>query len=215
MTGLKMSSPFDGILSCVNRYYSDKVNAEGPTARGVDWNSQEGQILRFEQLLKVCDTTHAFSIIDFGCGYGALFDYLQSQRVAVEYYGYDISEAMISQARKLHDRMSHCEFFTDPAHLQTRDYTVLSGIFNVKFQFADSKWKKYMLDTVNQIAATSEKGFAFNALTLYSNPEKRRADLYYADPLFWFDYCKKKFSNRVALLHDYPLYEFTLLIRKP
>ena len=41
-----------------------------------------------------------------------------------------------------------------------------------------------------------------------------RPYLYYADPLFLFDYCKKKYSKSVALLHDYGLYEFTILVRK-
>jgi len=39
-------------------------------------------------------------------------------------------------------------------------------------------------------------------------------DLYYADPCYFFDYCKKKFSKNIALLHDYGLYEFTILVRK-
>ena len=38
--------------------------------------------------------------------------------------------------------------------------------------------------------------------------------LYYGDPLFYFDYSKRHFSRNVALLHDYDLYEFTLLIKK-
>ena len=29
-----------------------------------------------------------------------------------------------------------------------------------------------------------------------------------------FDVCKQPFSPRVALLHDYPLYEFTIIVRK-
>ena len=29
-----------------------------------------------------------------------------------------------------------------------------------------------------------------------------------------FDLCKRRYSPRVALLHDYPLYEFTVLVRK-
>ena len=53
----------------------------------------------------------------------------------------------------------------------------------------------------------------FNALTSYSDADKRRDDLYYADPLHWFDYCKRKHSRFVTLLHYYPLYEFTVLVR--
>jgi len=41
-----------------------------------------------------------------------------------------------------------------------------------------------------------------------------RPDLYYADPLFLFDFCKQNFSKNVALLHDYRLYDFTLIVRK-
>ena len=41
-----------------------------------------------------------------------------------------------------------------------------------------------------------------------------RADLYYADPCFLFDYCKRNFAKDVAILHDYSLYDFTLIVRK-
>ncbi len=60
----------------------------------------------------------------------------------------------------------------------------------------------------------SRKGFAFNCLTSYSDKERMREDLYYSDPCFLFDYCKRHFSKNVALLHDYGLYEFTVLVRK-
>jgi hypothetical protein len=57
-------------------------------------------------------------------------------------------------------------------------------------------------------------GFSFNCLTAYSDPDKIRPDLHYADPCALFDLCKRKFSRNVALLHDYDLYEFTILVRK-
>jgi hypothetical protein len=41
-----------------------------------------------------------------------------------------------------------------------------------------------------------------------------REDLFYADPCELFDYCKTRFARNVALLHDYGLYEFTILVRK-
>ena len=41
-----------------------------------------------------------------------------------------------------------------------------------------------------------------------------RPELYYADPLAVFDWCKRHLSRFVALHHDYPLYDFTILIRK-
>ena len=40
-----------------------------------------------------------------------------------------------------------------------------------------------------------------------------RPDLFYADPCWLFDQCKRRHSRDVALLHDYGLYEFTILVR--
>jgi len=94
------------------------------------------------------------------------------------------------------------------------DYSILSGIFNVRNEQKDNIWREYILDTLNQINGITNKGFSFNILTSFSDPEYRKEYLYYADPLFFFDYCKKNFSKYVNLFHDYPLYEFTITIKR-
>jgi hypothetical protein len=62
------------------------------------------------------------------------------------------------------------------------------------------------------MASLSRRGFSFNMLTAYSDEDKKRPDLYYASPAGFFEYCRR-YSKRVALLHDYPLYEFTIIVR--
>ncbi len=62
--------------------------------------------------------------------------------------------------------------------------------------------------------ALSTRGFAFNMLTSYSEPEKMRHDLYYGDGPFFFDICRRRYAQNVALLHDYGRWEWTLLVRK-
>ncbi len=209
-----MSKLFEPILANVAKYYSDKVITHGAIAQGVDWNSAESQTLRFEQLLKICDTSSALSINDYGCGYGALIEYMQARGFAFQYRGFDISEEMIAHAERLHHKMDRCEFFAAPTRLTLADYTVASGIFNVRQLVSDDEWTEYVLHTISRMAEISRRGFAFNVLTKYSDPERIRPDLYYADPLFLFDHCKRNVSRFVTLLHDYPLYEFTLLVRK-
>ncbi len=68
-----------------------------------------------------------------------------------------------------------------------------------------------MLEKFNSLC---RKGFSCNFLTKYSDANRMRSDLYYADPCFLFDYCKRHFSKNIALLHDYQLYDFTLIVRK-
>jgi SAM-dependent methyltransferase len=202
------------ILGDVEGYYSEKIELHGATAQGVDWNSPDSQRLRFVQLLKLVDHNQPFTINDYGCGYGALADYLRSEGYAFQYLGFDISRKMIAKANELHAGMQGVAFVSKKRDLKEADYTVASGIFNVKLKAATEAWEGYMLRTLAAINGLSERGFAFNVLTKYSDPEFQRPVLYYADPLFFFDYCKRKFSRFVTLLHDYPLYEFTISVRK-
>jgi SAM-dependent methyltransferase len=212
MKGSKVT--FDAILSQTRQYYDKKLVTYGLSPKGVDWNSAQSQELRFEQLLKVCNTSNLFTLNDYGCGYGALAAYMTGQDYRFEYNGFDLSIQMIDAALKEYGDLRHCAFVSDEESLGVADYTVASGIFNVKLQTSYEEWQGYVLHTLGKMAELSKKGFAFNALTKYSDPEFMRDDLFYADPLFLFDYCKRNFSRFVAVLHDYPLYEFTMLVRK-
>lgn len=58
------------------------------------------------------------------------------------------------------------------------------------------------------MAQNSVKGFSFNLLSTYADWKENH--LFYGDPTYFFDYCKRNFSKKVFLLHDYPLYEWTI-----
>ena len=60
----------------------------------------------------------------------------------------------------------------------------------------------------------SELGFAINLLTTYSDPEKSKDHLFYANPEEIFRFCKNNISSKVILDHSYPLYEFTIMVKK-
>jgi len=201
------------ILQEVGAYYARKLSEHGTTARGVDWNSDASQALRFEQLLKVVDSAKPFSINDFGCGYGALVDALEGHGWEFDYRGFDVAPAMVEAARQRYGDRTGVRFTSDADTLQPADYTIASGIFNVRLRFNDNEWEGYVFETLERLAGLSTKGFAFNVLSTYSDLDRRRGDLYYADPLYYFDQCKRRFSRFVTLVHDYPLYEFTLLVR--
>jgi SAM-dependent methyltransferase len=207
-----MAMTFAQLREQVTEYYTTRVEEHGPTARGVDWNSPESQTLRFAQLLKLLPSDPC-SLLDYGCGYGALVDYLADRRLPVTYIGFDSAPAMIARAVALHPPATGAIFVSDEPQLTACDYAVASGVLNVKLSASDDEWNEYMKEVVDRLASLSTRGFAFNVLSRYSDPEKRRPSLHYADPHWWFDYCKRRFAGGAALLHDYPLYEFTLLVR--
>jgi SAM-dependent methyltransferase len=200
------------ILRQINKYYSDKVIEHGASSQGVDWNGKESHFLRFEQLCKVLDGKNKFTLLDYGCGFGSLIEFLNKAKYQYDYFGFDISSEMIKKAKSIYS--SKNIFFSSVLNKSCFDYTVANGIFNVKLDSSEEDWIKYVEETLLKINNISEKGFSFNILTSYSDIQHKKNYLYYADPLYFFDFCKKNFSKNIALMHDYDLYEFTIIVKK-
>lgn len=193
--------------------FTERVSTHGPTARGVDWNSEASQALRFKQLMNVCETARPYSLVDYGCGYGALARFLEERGDPFTYQGFDVTPAMVDQGREVLADLPHASITGQREELQPADYAVASGVFNLKLEVQEEDWQRYVLEVLDDLAGLAHRGFAFNILTSYADPSLMRPDLYYADPRFYLDHCKRRFSRHVALLHDYGLYEFTVIVR--
>jgi hypothetical protein len=63
---------------------------------------------------------------------------------------------------------------------------------------------------IRRLSEQSARGLAFNLFTTYV--DFRNDDLFYADPAEFFSLCRRELSRYVTLLHDYPLYEWTLVV---
>jgi len=201
-------------LKKVKSYFTDRLETYGPTHRGVDYNSIEAQEARFFQLTKVIDPAVKYSLLDFGSGYGGMYDYLLRLGHQLHYVGYDIAGPMVAKGRALHPDNPDCHFTTRIEDISLLDYAVVSGTFNMKLDADTEAWTRIVIEALEQMNVRASRGMAFNMLTKYSDADKMRPDLYYGDPCFFFDYCKRNFSRNVALLHDYNLYDFTILVRK-
>lgn len=203
------------LLNDVASYYSEKLAKYGENPKGVDWNGEESQTLRFEQLCRILERQiDAFSLNDLGCGYGALLDFLDEKYPWLSYRGIDVSDDMVRAAQVRHAARRDTRFICSTEPDAVADYGLASGIFNVRLGRNDEEWQDYLEATLDVLDRTSRRGFAFNCLTAYSDEDKKRDYLYYADPCRLFDLCKRRYSRQIALLHDYGLYEFTILVRK-
>jgi SAM-dependent methyltransferase len=202
-----------------NRLYGSLLRQFGDAPQAVNWKNKEAQHIRFVQLAKLFNADERFSINDLGCGLGDFVAFLRDSGLTFTYNGYDIAPGMIDNAKRKfltgeqNDSITF-DLITDAQAIRQADYTIASGIFNLRFDQSEEDWLAYILKTLLIMSEKSNRGFAFNLLTLYSDKHLMRSDLYYADPCFLFDYCKKKISKNVALLHDYNLYDFTILVRK-
>jgi SAM-dependent methyltransferase len=206
----------DKAIKTYKEYFNEKIEKHGATPQGVDYNGQEAQQIRFEQLVKVINPATPFSVIDFGCGYGALLEFLQGKNWQFEYYGYDMLEKMVLAGREAYKAVSNAHFTNRVNDLPVADYLLAGSIFNNKFEAEYDEWQEMVAETLKQMNSLCKKGFSFDMLTNYSDEDRmaERPDLFFGDPLYFFNFCKRNFSRNVALLHDYGLYDFTIIVRK-
>ena len=153
------------------------------------------------------------SICDYGCGYGAFLEYARSRGHVGGYVGFDAAAEMIQEANRRHSGDRLARFTSSRGEVPVSDFTIASGIFNVRLGTPVEEWRAYVEATIGDLAALSCRGFAFNVLSSYSDVEKQRADLYYADPRAVLDDCLRRWPRRVVLAHNYDLYEFTVTVR--
>jgi len=168
------------------------------------------------QLLRLCDFSAPFSLNDVGCGYGALLAFLsrRHKRKEIRYLGLDLSAAMIAQARQLWRKRSDAEFVVASASPRVADYSMASGIFNVKLDHSDALWTQFIEATLAAMHATSRRGFAVNFLAPLADGAGA-PELYRVQPALWTTYCEREFGAEVEVLDNYGMREYTLLVRMP
>lgn len=209
-----MDQEYAEVYASIESYYSEKITAFGPTPRGADWDSNITQEVRFLQLLKICNFSAPFALNDVGCGYGALLSYLTRYHFEtyIDYLGFDVSPAMICQADSLQRDLSRAGFMVAKVSPRIADYSVASGIFNVKLDQPLDKWERYIGKTLVDMHTSSRLGFAVNFMTpsaVNENPE----GLYCTTPNPWIRFCENQLRSSAKVLADYGLREFTLLVR--
>ena len=205
----------DDTLDKISNLYSGNLSVHGDQSKAVGWPTADSQELRFQKLTQlISEMDSPFSVNDYGCGYGAHLEYLLQKKYSVaNYNGYDLSKKMLSKAKeRLKGFKGDLKLINSSKISTSADFTFVSGTFNVRFESTYDEWKKFIEETLLMINESSNLGFSFNLLSKYVDWEEPH--LFYGDPCYWFDYCKMNFSKQVSLIHDYPLYEWTILVRK-
>ena len=200
----------------VERYYTQKVLTHGASALGVDWTCQPTQELRFVQLLKICDFEHPFALNDVGCGYGALLSFLRKRYrgAKVDYLGTDLSQAMIDKASPSRSLAIRSQFVVTAGIPRIADYSVASGIFNVKLGHPIAGWTVFIKQMLTAMHAASRIGFAVNFLAPLEQGMQDIPELYRTSPETWIRYCKRQFNVKAEVASDYGMREFTLTVRR-
>lgn len=214
------------IAGDVTDYYTGTLAQHGETPRGVDWSCKPTQELRFIQLLRICSfkasistslsfSTTAFSLNDVGCGYGALCGFLRQRhrQARIDYLGVDLSQAMVDSARSRWGHLQNTIFDIANSSLRSADYSIASGLFNVRLNHADIDWEPWVAQTLQNLRSASRVGFSVNFLSPPQPGESSPQALYRPTVARWKNFCENELQSSVQAITGYGMREYTLLVR--
>ena len=195
------------------RWYADKVRTYGFDHRGLGFRNKSSQSKRFEAMLALGELDDT-RILDVGCGFGDLLEFLDDRGIETEYTGLDICEPMVERCRERFERRGglHAARFLVGDALQFEpdepyDYVVASGLFGLDSVGA----RERIRPTLERLFAWSRIGTAVNFLSTRSpNPAEERI---YVDP------CKAleaglSLTPAARIDHSYLPNDFTLFLYK-
>lgn len=203
----------DQLKQNVIDYFEGCLATHGDSAKGVDYNGTESQSQRFEILSAIAPLSGC-SVLDVACGLGHFYDFTQQKGIELAAYkGVDITPGMIKHAQARHPQLefAQADILAMPApSAPLFDYVVCCGLFHLRANNSALEWQEFCQTMIQRMYRYARRGLAFNMMTDQVDFQIDR--LYYADPTYYFNFCRHSLSRRVTLRHDYPLYEFTLYI---
>jgi SAM-dependent methyltransferase len=206
-----MEHPGDDYVQHIRAYYDQRLAQYGPHVQSLYWASAGSQRARFKALLRIGDL-HGRSVQDIGCGFGDLYGLIREQGIDSAYHGVDLNPNLVRIARERYPEASFSVAnILDETYERRSDYLVGSGLMSSEQQ----PWQPVVERMLHRMYELAEVGFGFNMQSDWGRrylgqiPEGVNYD-----PVYWIAFCRQRFSNRIAFLHDYLPHDFTVFVYK-
>jgi SAM-dependent methyltransferase len=188
----------------VSHFFNESLRRYGYDPRSLGWipGTQEA---RFRVLTAIGDLEGG-SVLDVGCGFGDLYEYLCRSGINVSYTGIDLCPDFVEIAQKRHpDAKFVAADFEEAAIEGQFDWAFESGVFIYKVSGHET-WVRNM---VKKMFGSVRKGIAIDFLNRRGGIMS--SGLYHPDPADVYAMCCK-LSRRVTLRCDYKPTEFCVYL---
>jgi SAM-dependent methyltransferase len=191
--------------------YAESFKQHGYSPKALGWEKGRQEI-RFKILTSFFNDFSNKTVLDIGCGFGDLFQFIfKNFNVNFQYIGIDITPQFIQKAQEIYANDSALFIEADflEARIDSADIVLASGIFNHKLPSGNNL--EFVHSVMTKAWNITKEGLAFDFLsdkvdyrhehTFHNSPEKTLALAY-------------NFSNNVILRNDYFPFEFALGLHK-
>lgn len=196
------------------------IEDRGYDATALFWQNRQVQQCRFEVLWQLISQhrvfqsslTHPLTILDVGCGFADLAEFLSSKCTHIEYIGIDLSPDMIFAAQCQHPKLRLLQgelfdFDWPNAHF---DFVMCSGALNEVVDPAETAGR-YARSVIERMVALARYGVSFNLLNRHHQWTASRPDLQSFYPQEMRAFCQSLVPN-ITLRDDYLENDFSLYL---
>lgn len=147
----------------VRAFYEPLVAAHRPDdAARVGWSSGQTQRRRFERLVALTDISRTDSVLDLGCGTGALVAFLRSTQAPACYLGIDLMADNVLQAQNEFATVDWASFRSEHPWnaIPKTDIVVASGVFALP----SPRWHEVVQTTLRRMLEIAGRMVVVNFL---------------------------------------------------
>ncbi len=194
-------------IEASNRHYAQNLARLRDPAQVCDWGGPGSQRARFRVLAAVGDLAGR-SVLDVGCGLGALSEWFAETGLEVDYTGIDLCPDIVAAARVRSPR-GRFEVRDLLADLPSErwDWVLSSGIFNRVYEDNHG----FVERMLGAIFASCRLGIAANFITTWADPGSIGPETFQVEPA-WLLGRARALSRRVAFRHDYLPHDGTIYV---
>jgi len=195
----------------IAEHYSKCFEEHGDTHLGVDWPNYDDTLKRYQTMLDI--TKPNSTVLDFGCGTSALYQYSIDVNQQINYSGLDINLNFVNKSKEKfpNNKFYHKDILLDD-DIPKFDYIICNGTFTEKRELNYDEMFEFFSSTIKKLWDKTNKGIAFNLMSKHVDWE--RDDLFHVslDELGFF--LKDNLSRNFIIRNDYGLYEYTTYVYK-
>jgi SAM-dependent methyltransferase len=191
------------------RRYEKRLEEYGYSPETLGWGVHGRQEVRFAVLAEFALQQPNSSVLDVGCGFCDLYEFLTKHEWRGHYTGVDVVPGLLSVARQRHPSLDVRELdITDQsAELDEYDFVIASGIFNAALPSGTNASNAET--ALRRMFQHSRVATCVDFLSSYVDFQKPGA--YHTDPAWAFS-TAKRLTRSVLLRHDYMPYEFSVFL---
>jgi len=182
----------------------------GYDPRTLGW-TKDCRRVRFAAALEGLRVEDYASVVDLGCGFGDLLDYLRAGDWQGRYTGVDLTPELLNEASRRHADDDRATFVCgDFQHLDLpqSDAAIALGVANHRLHEDNLAFTER---TVEKMWSISRRVVVCDFLSSTADADRRRDDLFYADPCDIYALVSR-YSRRIMIHHAYMPFEFQVKI---